>query len=305
MRVFRRLAALAAVLVFAQIVLGAVVRLTGSGLACPDWPLCYGLWFPTPGKLAALPQVDYGFWQVMAEWAHRFNAAAFVGPAVAALAVVGWRVRRQAPALLRLSAFALVLVLAQAALGGFTVLDRNSPWSVAAHLALALALLALLVHARIRAVPGAAPRQGGGLAAAAAAFAVAAAASGAMTAKAGATLACPGWPLCGGASPAFEDPLTRLHVAHRAFAAAAAALVVAVWWRTRRGAAAVRRLAGPAALAVAAQVALGVLVLRVFAGGALWPQVLVGAVHQAVAVGVFACLAAVASLQATAAPGRG
>ena len=34
------------IVIFAQISLGSAVRLTGSGLSCPDWPLCYGLWFP-------------------------------------------------------------------------------------------------------------------------------------------------------------------------------------------------------------------------------------------------------------------
>ena len=39
-----------------QIILGAIVRITESGLACPDWPLCYGLWFPTMEKIQLILQ---------------------------------------------------------------------------------------------------------------------------------------------------------------------------------------------------------------------------------------------------------
>ena len=293
MTAFRRLAALAAILICAQILLGAVVRLTGSGLACPDWPLCYGLWFPTPAALAGVPGVEYAYGQVFAEWAHRFNAAALVAPALAAFAFAAWRVRAAAPALPRLALAALALLLAQAGLGGFTVLDRNSPWSVAAHLVAALALLALVLHALSRSRAPAPPRLGA--AEIAAALAVAgAAASGAMTAKAGATLACPGWPLCGAA---LDDPSARLHFTHRLFAAAVAAAVAAVWLRARRRGAFARRLAAAALAALAAQIALGAWTPELFAGERLWPQVAGGAAHQAVAVALFACLVALAPLR--------
>ena len=59
MRGFRRLAGATIAATFILIVLGAVVRSTGSGLACPDWPRCYGLWLPTPDSLAGLGTVDY------------------------------------------------------------------------------------------------------------------------------------------------------------------------------------------------------------------------------------------------------
>ena len=291
MTVIRRLAALSALLIVAQILLGAAVRLTGSGLACPDWPLCYGLWFPTPSALAALPAVDYTFGQVMAEWLHRFNAAALVAPALAALAVAAWRARAEAPALAKLAAAALLLLLVQAGLGGFTVLDRNSPWSVAAHLGVAMVLLAAVL-AILQSARAAAPPRMDPAAAAAAALIVAAALAGAMTAKAGATLACPGWPLCG--AEAWLDPGARLNLAHRLLAALAVAGAFIVWRRARRRGGEAARLAECALAAAGVQVVLGAVVPVIFAGGALWPQVLAGTTHQAVAIGMFACLAAAA-----------
>ena len=107
MKAVRVVAVLAVLFTFIQIVLGAVVRLTGSGISCPDWPLCYGLWFPTPAKLAALGGIDYSFAQVMFEWTHRFNAAVVVGPLTLALAVLAWRRRRDIAGLWPISIAAL------------------------------------------------------------------------------------------------------------------------------------------------------------------------------------------------------
>ena len=132
MTALRKVAALTATAIFVQILLGALTRLTDSGLSCPDWPLCYGLWFPSPAELTAL-EVDYTFGQVMLEWTHRFNAAVLVGPLTLALLVMAWRKRCEVPTIFKVMVVAAVLLLIQAGLGGFTVLDRNSPWSVAVH----------------------------------------------------------------------------------------------------------------------------------------------------------------------------
>ncbi len=66
--------------IFLQIILGAWVRLTGSGMSCPDWPLCYGYIFPTPNKISSIPNVDYSYFQIFLEWIHRANAALVIGP---------------------------------------------------------------------------------------------------------------------------------------------------------------------------------------------------------------------------------
>ena len=70
----RRTAAGTAVLTYALIVLGALVRTTNSGLSCPDWPTCYGHWVPLPSDLAAVPNLGYTYGQVMLEWVHRLIA---------------------------------------------------------------------------------------------------------------------------------------------------------------------------------------------------------------------------------------
>ena len=292
MKAVRVVAVLAVLFTFIQIVLGAVVRLTGSGISCPDWPLCYGLWFPTPAKLAALGGIDYSFAQVMFEWTHRFNAAVVVGPLTLALALVAWRRRRDIAGLWPISIAALVVLLIQGALGGFTVLDRNSPWSVAVHLSVALVFLALLVWACLSTYGPPERRHGraGALIAAGALAALATMASGAMMAKSGATLACAGWPLCDGAwLPDLSDPLIRLHFGHRVLALLTVVLVLVLAATVRTGT--MVRAARWTAAIVAIQVLAGAVVIDVFARDSLPNQAVVGAMHQAIGVALFATLA--------------
>ena len=184
MTAIRKVSAITALAIFVQILLGALTRLTDSGLSCPDWPLCYGLWFPSAAELVAL-EADYTFWQVMSEWTHRFNAAVLVGPLTLVLLVLAWRKRQEAPAIFKLMVAAAVLLLIQAGLGGFTVLDRNSPWSVAVHLGVALVLLAQVLLVYLRARNPSKPERGAAHALVwpAAALALVTVASGAMVAQ--------------------------------------------------------------------------------------------------------------------------
>jgi cytochrome c oxidase assembly protein subunit 15 len=309
-----RIAAACAFFVFVQVVLGAVVRLTGSGLSCPDWPLCYGMWLPTPSKLAALPDIGYTYAQVMSEWIHRLNAAAIVGPLVLALAVLAWRQRRRIPEMMSTAGWALGVLAVQGLLGGITVLGGNSPWSVAAHLVAALVLLALVlrVHMLARGSVGTAvEREVGRFALVVTLLVLFTVASGAVTAKSGATLACASWPLCNGALvPGLDDPLVRYNFGHRLLALGTAITVLALWLIARRLDAGRR---GP--LARGANMVLATLVLQVlvgagamaaFLGGSLPLQVVAGAGHQALGVVLFASLSVMLwRAQAQRAPVRG
>jgi cytochrome c oxidase assembly protein subunit 15 len=278
----------ASILTYGLIVLGAFVRATDSGLSCPDWPTCYGHWIPLPGDIAAVPGIRYTYGQVMAEWVHRLIAGVMLGPLALVIAVMAFRQRRRDPRLPAIAVVMVVLLLSQGVLGGITVLDRNSPWSVALHLGNALLFLAtlLLLVERTGRPLMSTPSRGFAVAATATtATAWLAMLSAAMTTKMGAALACATWPSCDGLLiPDLGDPLIRIHFAHRALAATTALAVLGLAVASRGAPLPLRRLALLAAVVTVAEVALGALVI-------VWQVPLLTAVlHMAVGVLVFVLL---------------
>jgi cytochrome c oxidase assembly protein subunit 15 len=118
----------------ALVAIGGATRVMEAGLACPDWPLCYGvLW---PGRQWNL--------QVFLEWFHRLDAF-LVGVALLLLFALSLRFRARFPAWLPWgSGLALALVAVQGGLGALTVLSQLAAPTVTLHLATALTLVLLL-----------------------------------------------------------------------------------------------------------------------------------------------------------------
>jgi len=196
-RALKGLGLLALVLGLAQVVFGAIVRITGSGLGCGDhWPDCYGSFTPAHNGANLLVEIS-----------HRYGAAA-LSLAIIALAAAAWVKRREAGVggpggVLRASVLALVLVIVAALFGAVTVKMALNPLVVVTHLAIAMALLAVLVVVVARAGGlgslAVAERSGrtfrGAIAAAVLTFL--ALVLGALTANTpGAPLSCQGFPWC-------------------------------------------------------------------------------------------------------------
>src|SRR4051795_11166396 len=135
---FQKLAGLTLATSLFLVTIGVVVRATDSGLGCPDWPLCHGQLLPALGDSKA--------W---IEWTHR-GVAAVIGVLVLAMAVVAVLRYRDRPSILWPSVGAVLLVGFQAWLGRETVRLGNSGESVTAHLATAMALIAVLVYVLAR-----------------------------------------------------------------------------------------------------------------------------------------------------------
>lgn len=290
MTAIRRLALITALCAFALIALGALVRATNSGLSCPDWPTCYGQWVLTPSEFARIPDPGYTYGQVMLEWVHRLIAGVVVGPLVLALlALLVWH-RRARPGLLAAGFVLLALLIVQKLLGGITVLDRNSPWSVALHLGNALFVLATLLWIAARTSDPARAEGATGLVPLAAISSVlvfATVTSAAVVAKSGASLACSTWPLCDGALlPDLLDPLIRANFTHRLLAALAALSLtwLAVSALRANAAPELKRLARLGALLVWVEVLLG--------AATVWSEIAtaLAVLHQAVGVAVFAAV---------------
>ncbi|HEV7839099.1 MAG TPA: COX15/CtaA family protein, partial [Gemmatimonadaceae bacterium] len=145
MTLLRRLSLLALVVGFAQVVFGAIVRITGSGMGCGDhWPDCYGSFTPAHNGPNLLVEIS-----------HRYGAAA-LSIAIVALAAAAYSKRREpgvgAPrGVLRPALLGVLLVAIAALFGAVTVKMELNPLVVVTHLAIAMALLAVLVVAAVRA----------------------------------------------------------------------------------------------------------------------------------------------------------
>ena len=217
------LSGLLLLLIFFQISLGSAVRLTGSGLSCPDWPLCYGLWFPDQDKLSNISDVNFEFYQVMLEWIHRFNAAAFITPVTLLVFFVGLKVTKEK--INKIILYIIILILAlQGLMGGFTVFDKNSPWSVAVHLGLALSFMFLvlkifLVSLNIKLVSGI-PCITKKISTLIGAIIIVLATMlmGAIVSKSGSSLACDIWPLCSNDGVSIFQHNKIIHLSHRILA---------------------------------------------------------------------------------------
>ncbi len=145
MKTFRRLAYTTLVLAFLQIVFGAIVRITGSGLGCGDhWPDCYGSFTPVHRGIALLIEIS-----------HRYGAAVLT-IAIAMMLIVTV-IKRNEPGIRgrggvhRPTLLAALLVLAAAGLGAATVTLGLNPAMIVMHLAVATSLVAVLVVTVLRA----------------------------------------------------------------------------------------------------------------------------------------------------------
>ncbi|MEO1672861.1 MAG: heme A synthase [Cyanobacteria bacterium J06631_2] len=131
----RRLVWKIAIATLLLMAVGSATRVMNAGLACPDWPLCYGQLVPTR-------QMNL---QVFLEWFHRLDAA-LIGLSAIALAALSWWFRPQLPKWLPWAAtFALFLIVFQGILGGLTVTQLLRFDIVTAHLGTALLFFSTLV----------------------------------------------------------------------------------------------------------------------------------------------------------------
>jgi cytochrome c oxidase assembly protein subunit 15 len=209
---------------------GAAVRLTGSGLGCPDWPKCGG---------SALPPLST---HALIEFGNRVISG-IVGVMTVVAAVLAFTRKPFRRDLAWLAVLLPLGVLAQAVLGGFTVREHLAPGFVMGHFALSMLILIAAVALAWRSTyePGSRPRSNDR----AGVWSVRALAPlGALTIFAG-TAATAAGPHAGG-SPGqrihrlhFKGADTLYWVVHRhaTIAALFGVAVIGVWlWRRHRGA---------------------------------------------------------------------
>ena len=183
-RSFRALAFVTAAFAYLQIALGGVVRVTGSGLGCPDWPLCHGRPYPAADIHSII------------EYSHR-TVGTITGVLLIATVVLAWIVfRHQRPVVAWLATGSLVAIAAEGALGGVVVANELVPWLVVAHLAVAMLILGFLIATALMSLPASAGvHTRGAFAAAVGTYLVVL--TGSTVVASGADETCHAWPLCG------------------------------------------------------------------------------------------------------------
>ena len=303
MTALRRLATLSLLLGVGHVVFGAIVRITGSGMGCGDhWPKCHGSWFPPLNRTDLIIEVT-----------HRYFAAT-LSFAIIALVVLAF-LRRKTPGvggpggMLRAATLAAVLVVTAALFGAATVkLELGNKVVIVTHLAIAMALLAVLVSAVMRA---------GGLGAAHASVGTASAKTwrgarvavgltfavlvlGAFTAHLpGANSSCVGFPLCRGSL--VPDSTQHIQFTHRI-------LAFLLFFHLLGLAIAVRRRGESSLIIRAAAIAFGAVLAQIVVAAALVEMQLppvMRSLHQGVGTLVWVAVVVLALLSRRGAIGAG
>ncbi len=231
MKIVRRIAWVTVAFTYFLIALGGTVRVSNSGLSCPDWPLCFGRPYAPPEIHALL------------EEAHRYTAS-IVSVLVIALAISALIWARKERQVLIPALIAPFFLAIQIVLGGLTVLWKLPPTIITAHLGTALVIFAMVITVAVmsgKAKPSkehpAKTRKFARLAMTNALLVYGLMLSGSYVVGSGATLACPGWPLCGAAPKwAVQFHLADINSFHRLVATFVG--LVLIWtlvsaWRRR------------------------------------------------------------------------
>jgi len=256
---FRWIALAASVFTFGLVVVGGVVRVTGSGLGCPDWPLCHG---------QLIPPLDG---PTLIEYSHRMFATLTSIFVVATTAIATIRYRK-AKWIFRPTILALALLIVQIVLGGITVLLELPPVIVAAHLANALTIFAFLILTTVYAfrpriyldASDAATVRYRRLVWASALGTLALIVSGAVVTGTSAFYTCATWPLCNDQLIPTQF-LPQIAMAHRVVAAAIGLLIAYAFietWRAWKNIAELKNASVVAAALFIAQIVVSVIMVQ-------------------------------------------
>jgi heme A synthase len=267
---FRRLALVTAIFAYLQVALGGLVRVSGSGLGCPDWPLCHGRPYPPADPHAII------------EYSHR-AVGSVTGILIIATVVVAWAVfRTRRPIVAWLASASLIGVVGEGVLGGVVVANDLSPWLVVVHLGLAMMILGFLVAATVMAAPSSLGVPDHGfrrLMAAVTGLTYLLLLTGSTVVASSADRGCQTWPLCGGGFALDFGGANAYTMLHRgAVLVIGIVIVYALVSAIRRSGrqSGIGRSAAATLLAFAAQIAVG-------AGAALTDGAFFNGLHVALA----------------------
>jgi len=164
-RLFRRLALLTVIVVYVLILIGGIVRSTGAGMGCPDWPKCFGSWVP-PTEISQLPanyqeifgaklkgEVEFNAFKTWTEYLNRlfgaFTGLVIFGTLLASIPFL----KRDRPVFF-MSLLAFLLVGFEGWLGSKVVSTELAPILVTLHMLLAIVIVFILLYVMARSFVG-------------------------------------------------------------------------------------------------------------------------------------------------------
>lgn len=154
---FKRLVLLTIVFIYLVILAGAIVRSTGSGMGCPDWPKCFGQWVP-PTDISQLPSnykekfkvghriiADFNAFKTWVEYTNRLLGV-LVGILVFVVFIASLAYFKQQASLVYLSGTIVLLTGFQGWVGAKVVASHLSESMVTIHMLIALVIVALALY---------------------------------------------------------------------------------------------------------------------------------------------------------------
>ena len=146
---FQRLALGTTAATYVLILVGGLVRASGAGLGCPDWPRCFGSWIPPASAADLPPQFDVSQFNPTLMWTEYLNRllGVTVGFLILATTIFAWRHHRRDARITWSITAALLLTGFQGWLGGRVVAHELAAWIVTVHMLVALVIVQLLLYA--------------------------------------------------------------------------------------------------------------------------------------------------------------
>ncbi|MCP4686113.1 MAG: hypothetical protein GY867_11810 [bacterium] len=148
MKSFQRFAFLTTLATYFLIFMGGLVRVSGAGMGCPDWPKCFGRWIPPLNISQLPPDISPASFNLTLAWIEYFNRVCgmMVGILIVITAVLALIHYRKTPRLLYPTLAAAVLVAFEGWQGSVVVASQLQPFVVTVHMVLSLVIVSLLMY---------------------------------------------------------------------------------------------------------------------------------------------------------------
>ena len=149
MKNFRRFALLTTLWTYLLIFMGGLVRVSGAGLGCPDWPKCFGRWIPPTNATQLPPGIDPSKFNYTLAWIEYINRLGGVLLGILMVIAAVWVLAKYTKYLRILIPVlvAALLTAFQGWQGSVVVASQLEPIIVTVHMFLALVIVSLMIYA--------------------------------------------------------------------------------------------------------------------------------------------------------------